>query len=337
MMGLLINYFEKIFRGGNMYEGFLTDVKGIKLGHAEDKLALTGTSVILCEDGFTAGVDVRGAGPGTRETDLLRAENLVQKVHAVFLTGGSAFGLDVGGGIMKFLEEKNVGFDVGVGVVPIVPGAVLFDLAVGDSKVRPDFKMGYTAAKNAREKDESMGNLGAGSGASVGKILGNDFAMKSGIGQSSVKVGDLIVSSIVALNALGDIFDYEDGKRIAGVYDRKNKKFLDTCALYEKRLKDYNQFSPANTTISLVATNAKLTKANCNKISQMAHDGYARSINPVHTMNDGDTIFTLASGEVAADINLVGILAAKTISKSIANAIYSAEDSGGLVSYKSIK
>ena len=320
-----------------MYEGFLTDVKGIKLGHAEDKLALTGTSVILCGEGFTAGVDVRGAGPGTRETDLLRSENLVQKVHAVFLTGGSAFGLDVGGGIMKFLEEKNVGFDVGVGVVPIVPGAVLFDLAVGDSKVRPDFKMGYTAAKNAREKDESMGNLGAGCGASVGKILGNDFAMKSGIGQSSVKVGELIVSSIVALNALGDIFDYEDGKRIAGVYDRKNKKFLDTCALYEKRLKDYNQFSPANTTISLVATNAKLTKANCNKISQMAHDGYARSINPVHTMNDGDTIFTLASGEVAADINLVGILAAKTISRSIANAIYSAEDSGGLVSYKSIK
>ena len=320
-----------------MYEGFLTDVNGIKLGHAEDNVALTGTSVILCEDGFTCGVDVRGAGPGTRETDLLRAENLVDKVHAVFLTGGSAYGLDVGGGIMKFLEENNHGFDVGVGVVPIVPGAVLFDLAVGDSKVRPDFKIGYTAAKNAREKDESMGNIGAGSGASVGKILGNDFAMKSGIGQSSVKVGDLIVSSIVALNALGDIFDYEEGKRIAGVYDRKNKKFLDTCALYEKRLNDYNQFSPANTTISLVATNAKLTKANCNKISQMAHDGYGRSINPVHTMNDGDTIFTLASGEVQADINLVGILAAKTISRSIANAIYSAEDSGGLVSYKSIK
>lgn len=320
-----------------MYEGFLTDVDGIKLGHEEDKLALTGTSVILCEDGFTAGVDVRGAGPGTRETDLLRAENLVQKVHGVFLTGGSAYGLDVGGGIMKFLEEKGAGFDVGVGIVPIVPGAVLFDLAVGDSKVRPDFKRGYEAAKNARENDRTQGNFGAGCGASVGKILGNDFAMKSGIGQSSVKVGDLVVSSIVALNAMGDIFDYEKGKRIAGVYDRKNKKFLDTCALYEKQLNDYNQFSPANTTISIVATNAKLTKANCNKISQMAHDGYGRSINPVHTMNDGDTIFTLASGEVEADINLVGILAAKTISRSIANAIYSAEDSGGLVSYNSIK
>lgn len=319
-----------------MYEGFLTDVKGIKLGHAEDKLALTGTSVVLCEDGFTAGVDVRGAGPGTRETDLLRAENLVQKVHAVFLTGGSAYGLDVGGGIMKFLEEKNIGFDVGVGVVPIVPGAVLFDLALGDSKIRPDFNMGYAAAKNTSEKDDTMGNFGAGCGASVGKILGNDFAMKSGIGQSSIKVGDLVVSSIVALNALGDIFDYETGKRIAGVYDRKNKKFLDTCALYEKSLKDYNQFSPANTTISVIATNANLTKANCNKISQMAHDGYARSINPVHTMNDGDTIFTLASGEVEADINLVGILAAKTISRSIANAIYSAESAGGLISYMSI-
>ena len=310
-----------------MYEGFLTDVDGIKLGHAEDKLALTGTSVILCPDGFTAGVDVRGAGPGTRETDLLRAENLVQKVHGVFLTGGSAYGLDVGGGIMKFLEEKGAGFDVGVGLVPIVPGAVLFDLAVGDSKVRPDFKMGYEAAKSAKEKDETQGNFGAGCGASVGKILGNDFAMKSGIGQSSVKVGDLVVSSIVALNAMGDIFDYEKRKRIAGVYDRKN----------EKQLNDYNQFSPANTTISLVATNARLTKANCNKISQMAHDGYGRSINPVHTMNDGDTIFTLASGQVEADINLVGILAAKTISRSIANAIYSAEDSGGLVSYRTIK
>jgi len=320
-----------------MYEGFLTDVDGIKLGHAEDELALTGTSVILCEDGFTAGVDVRGAGPGTRETDLLRAENLVQKVHGVFLTGGSAYGLDVGGGIMKFLEEKGAGFDVGVGIVPIVPGAVLFDFAVGDSKVRPDFKMGYEAAKSAKEKDETQGNFGAGCGASVGKILGNDFAMKSGIGQSSVKVGDLVVSSIVALNAMGDIFDYEESKRIAGVYDRENKKFLDTCALYEKQLKDYNQFSPANTTISLVATNARLTKANCNKISQMAHDGYGRSINPVHTMNDGDTIFTLASGQVEADINLVGILAAKTISRSIANAIYSAEDSGGLVSYRTIK
>lgn len=319
-----------------MYKGFLTDVKGIKLGHAEDKLALTGTSVVLCKDGFTAGVDVRGAGPGTRETDLLRAENLVQKVHAVFLTGGSAYGLDVGGGIMKFLEEKNIGFDVGVGVVPIVPGAVLFDLALGDYKVRPDFNMGYTAAKNASEKDETMGNFGAGCGASVGKILGNDFAMKSGIGQSSIKVGNLVVSSIVALNALGDIFDYEAGKIIAGVYDKENKKFLDTCALYEKSLNDYNQFSPANTTISVIATNAKLTKANCNKISQMAHDGYARSISPVHTMNDGDTIFTLASSEVEADINLVGILAAKTISMSIANAIYSAENAGGLVSYKSI-
>lgn len=320
-----------------MYEGFLTDVNGIKLGHAEDNVALTGTSVILCEDGFTCGVDVRGAGPGTRETDLLRAENLVDKVHAVFLTGGSAYGLDVGGGIMKFLEENNHGFDVGVGVVPIVPGAVLFDLAVGDSKVRPDFNMGYVAAKNAKKKDETTGNFGAGCGASVGKILGNDFAMKSGIGQSSVKVGDLVVSSIVALNALGDIFDCETGKRIAGVYDRKNKKFLDTNTLYENKFKDYNLFSPANTTISVISTNAKLTKANCNKISQMAHDGYARSINPVHTMNDGDTIFTLASGKVNTDLNLVGILAAKSISRSIANAIYSAKDSGGLVSYNGIK
>lgn len=321
-----------------MYNGYLTDVKGVKLGHAENKEALTGTSVVLCESGFTGGVDVRGAGPGTRETDLINPENLVQQIHGLFLTGGSAYGLDVGGGIMKYLEENNVGFDVGVGVVPIVPGAVLFDLAVGDSKIRPDFNMGYNAAKSAKFKDTTMGNHGAGTGASVGKILGNDYAMKSGIGQSSLKVGDLVVSSIVALNALGDIYDYEKGERIAGVYDRKNKKFLNTNSLYEDKFKGYNQdSSSSNTTISIVATNAKLSKANCKKISQMAHDGYARSINPVHTMNDGDTIFTIASGEVEADINLIGILAAKSISRSIANAVYSSEDLGGLISYKSIK
>ncbi|MBU5669229.1 P1 family peptidase [Peptoniphilus sp. MSJ-1] len=320
-----------------MYQGFLTDVGGVKLGHSQDLEALTGVSVVLCEEGFTAGVDVRGAGPGTRETDLLRAENLVQKIHGLFLTGGSAYGLDVGGGIMKYLEEKGHGFDVGVGLVPIVPGAVLFDLAVGDSKIRPDFKMGYKACQNAKEKDETMGNYGAGTGASVGKILGNDYAMKTGIGQSSLKVGDLVVSSIVALNALGDIYDYEKGERIAGVYDRENKKFLNTNELYENKFKGYNQsVSLANTTISVIATNAKLSKANCNKISQMAHDGYARSINPVHTMNDGDTIFTIASGEVESDINLIGILAAKSISRSIANAVYSSCDCGGLVSYNSI-
>ena len=320
-----------------MYSGFLTDVSGIKLGHAEDKNALTGVSVILCEDGFTGGVDVRGAGPGTRETDLLRAENLVEKVHAVFLTGGSAYGLDAGGGVMKYLEEKGFGFDVGVGVVPIVPGAVLFDLAIGNSKIRPDKDMGYLAAKSATNDDKTMGNFGAGCGASVGKIKGNDFAMKSGIGQSSVKVGDVIVSSIVALNSLGDIWDYEKNKRIAGVYDRKNSKFLSTIELYENNFSGYNRAEGLNTTIAVVATNAKLTKANCNKVSQMAHDGYARSINPVHTMQDGDTIFTVATGEVQSDVNLIGMMAAKSISRSIANAVYSAKDAGGLVSYNTIK
>lgn len=321
-----------------MYSGFLTDVDGVKLGHAEDKNALTGVSVILCEEGFSAGVDVRGAGPGTRETDLLRAENLVEKVHAVFLTGGSAYGLDAGGGVMKFLEEREKGFDVGVGVVPIVPGAVLFDLAIGNPKVRPDKDMGYLAAKNATDDDKTMGNFGAGCGASVGKIKGNEFAMKSGIGQSSVKVGDVVVSSIVAVNALGDIYDYEKSKRIAGVYDRENSKHLSTIDLYEKNFSGYNnKGNSCNTTIAVVCTNAKLTKANCNKVSQMAHDGYARSINPVHTMQDGDTIFTIAKGDVESDINLIGMMAAKSISRSIANAIYAAEDAGGLVSYNSIK
>ncbi|MET3618143.1 L-aminopeptidase/D-esterase-like protein [Peptoniphilus olsenii] len=320
-----------------MYKGYLTDVDGVKLGHAENLDALTGVSVILCEDGFTGGVDVRGAGPGTRETDLLKSENLVEKVHGIFLTGGSAYGLDAGGGVMKYLEEIGKGFDVGVGIVPIVPGAVLFDLAIGDSKIRPDKDMAYLASKNASSVDKTMGNFGAGCGASVGKIKGNNFAMKTGIGQSSLKVGDLIVSSIVALNALGDIYDYEKSKRIAGVYDRENSKHLSTTTLYENNFNGYNnKVTACNTTIAVVATNAKLTKANCNKVSQMAHDGYARSINPVHTMQDGDTIFTIAKGDIDSDVNLVGMLAAKSISRSIANAVYSAKDAGGLVSYNNI-
>lgn len=320
-----------------MYEGFLTDVDGIKLGHAQDEKALTGVSLAICQEGAVCGVDVRGSAPGTRETDLLKAENLVEKVHAVSLSGGSAYGLDASSGIMNYLEENNIGMDVTVCKVPIVVGAVIFDLAVGNPLVRPDKDMGYKAALNAKYDDKSQGCLGAGMGASVGKILGNDFSVKSGIGQASIKVGNLVVSAITVLNAFGDIYDYEKGIKIAGPYDRKKKKFLDTLEIYQEKASDYNAFNRAtNTTISLVATNAKLTKANCNKVSQMAHDGYARSINPVHTMFDGDTIFTMATGEVEADISMVGSLAAKVISRAIANGVYSSKSLGGLISYGEI-
>lgn len=320
-----------------MYQGFLTDVDGVNLGHYQDKKAATGVSVAIFPEGATCGVDVRGSAPGTRETDLLKAENLVEKVHGVLLSGGSSYGLSAASGIMKYLEEKNIGMDVSVCKVPIVVGAVIFDLGIGNPFVRPDHEMGYKASINISDNDKSMGNIGAGCGASVGKILGNDYSMKSGIGQSSLKVGDLLVSSITVLNAFGDIFDYEKSIQIAGCYDRKNYNFLSTEDLYKNMNSDYNAFNRAtNTTISLVTTNALLTKANCNKVSQMAHDGYARAINPVHTMFDGDTIFTCSTGKVKADVSLVGMLAAKSIARSIANAIYCSDASYGLISYKEI-
>ena len=321
-----------------MYPGYLTDIEGIKLGHYTDDSALTGVSLAVCEEGAVCGVDVRGSAPGTRETDLLKAENLVEKVHGVMLAGGSAYGLDAASGVMKYLEEKDIGMDVTVCKVPIVVGAVIFDLSVGNPFVRPDFKMGYEAAKDAKDEDKSMGLVGAGTGASVAKILGNDYAIKSGLGQASISLGDLKVAAITSLNAFGDIFDHEAGKLIAAPYDKKNEKFLDTMKIYEEKNSDYNAFNRStNTTISIVATNARLTKANANKVAQMAHDGYARSIIPVHTMFDGDTIFSMATNKVDADISLVGSLAAKVISRAIANAIYSSNSSYGLISYNDIK
>ncbi|EFI41671.1 P1 family peptidase [Peptoniphilus sp. oral taxon 386] len=320
-----------------MYSGYLTDVGNLKVGHAQNFDGLTGVTVIIPEKGAVCGVDVRGSAPGTRETDLLRPENLVEKVNCVMLSGGSAYGLNAASGIMKYLEEKELGMDVTVCRVPIVVGAVIFDLAVGDPHCRPDLEMGYEACKNSKTEDTSMGCIGAGTGATVGKILGNDFSMKSGIGQASIQIGNLKIAALTVLNAFGDICDAEKGIQIAGVYSREEKKFLDTMKIYEEKTANYNAFNRAtNTTISIVATNAKLTKANCNKISQMAHDGYARSIEPVHTMFDGDTIFTIATGEVETDISFVGMTAAKVISRAISNAVYSSKTTKGLISYEDI-
>ena len=319
------------------YDGYLTDVSGVSLGHCENLDSPTGISVAVFKEGATAGVDVRGGAPGTRETDLLKPENLVDKVHSIFLSGGSAYGINASAGIMKYLEEEDIGMDVGVCKVPIVTGAVIFDLAVGSAFIRPDLDMGYRACQNATTNDKSNGLVGAGAGASVGKILGNNYSMKSGLGQASIKVGDLVVSAMTALNAFGDIYDDERKEQIAGVYDRDKNKFLDTQEIYLGKQKDYNAFKGRNTTIALVCTNAKLTKANCNKVSQMAHDGFARSIRPVHTMFDGDTIFTAATGYVEADISLVGMLAAKVISRSIANAIYYSKSYKGLIAFNDKK
>ena len=318
-----------------MYNNIL-DVKGLKVGQAQNEEALTGCTVVICEEGATCGVDVRGAAPGTRETDLLDPVNTVQKVNAVVLSGGSAFGLECTCGVSDYLEEQNIGFDSGVCKVPIVVGAVLFDLGVGDYKIRPDKKMGYEACLNASETTLKQGNYGAGCGATVGKIRGPEFVTKSGIGSYSIKLDNgIVVSALVAVNALGDV--YEDGKVIAGALDDSKTKFLNSYNLMKQGVTK-GGFSIDNTTIGIIATNAKLDKAQCKKISQMVHDGYARSIFPIHTPHDGDTIFTMATGEIetGADLTLIGSIAVEVMEKSIINAVKNAKKINGIVSYNEL-
>jgi L-aminopeptidase/D-esterase-like protein len=318
-----------------VYKGYITDINGIVVGHSQSVEGMTGCTVIICEKGATGGVDVRGSAPGTRETDLFKAEKMVDKVHAVVLSGGSAFGLEASSGVMKYLEEEGIGFDVGVTKVPIVASAVIFDLNIGDHRIRPDFDMGYMAAKNANAKENQQGNIGCGMGATIGKILGPQNAMKSGLGSATVRVGNLIVSAIVSVNSFGDIYDFKSNEQIAGVYDYKNNKLLNSINI----MKDMNKelgFNVQNTTIGVIVTNAILTKAEANKVSQMAHNGYARSINPIHTMVDGDTIFTMATNEVKGDISLIGTLAAEAMSMAITNGVIFADSSNGLKAYKDI-
>ena len=319
-----------------MYNNIL-DVKGLKVGQVQDENALTGCTVVICEEGATCGVDVRGSAPGTRETDLLDPINTVQKVHAIVLSGGSAFGLESTCGVSKYLEEKNIGFQTGICKVPIVTGAVLFDLLVGDYKVRPDKEMGYRACLEASETELKQGNYGAGCGATVGKIKGSEYLMKGGIGSYSIKLDNgVVVSALIAVNAFGDI--YEDGKVIAGVLDDNKAKILNTYEIMKSGLIK-GGFSINNTTIGIVATNAKLTKAQCKKISQMAHDGYAKAIFPIHTPHDGDAIFTMATGEIEVDgdLTLLGCLATEVVEKSIINAIKSSASVKNIVSYNELQ
>lgn len=320
-----------------MKEIKLTDIEGIKVGNAQDLDAATGCTVIICEEGATAGVDVRGGSPGTRETDLLDPQNLVDKAHAVVLSGGSAFGLDAASGVMKYLEERDIGFDVQVTKVPIVLSAVLFDLTVGDYKVRPDFQMGYKACLNATDKECANGNIGAGTGATVGKFLGLERAMKGGLGSYAVQVGDLKVGALVAVNALGDIVDPETGEILAGLLDEKGEKLVGTESEMLKAYKERKNLFNGNTTIGLVVTNGKLNKAEANKLASMAHNGYGRAIRPAHTLFDGDTIFTMATGQVEADINVIGFLGAKVMERAIVNAIKAADSAFGIKAYKDLK
>ena len=313
----------------------ITDVPGIKVGHATDMVALTGCTVILCEEGAIAGVDVRGSAPGTRETDAIKPTNLVAKAHAVLLTGGSAFGLDAAAGVMQFLEEGGYGHSVGPVNVPIVPAAVIFDLSIGDSEVRPDSKLGYLACLNANSGPVKEGNVGAGTGATVGKILGMNMCMKSGLGTASVRItasGNLRVGAIVVVNALGDVVDAHTGDIVAGARDPETGMFVDTV----KRMMSSGPKTRqdiTNTTIGVIATNARLDKASATKVAQMAHDGLARAIRPVHTMFDGDTIFTLSTGDVAADINVAGTAAAEVMAEAVVRAAKTAKNAAGITGF----
>ena len=318
--------------------GSIVDVPGIEVGHAQDEAALTGCTVILCRRGAVGGVDVRGGAPGTRETDLLNPVNLVQRVHAVMLAGGSAFGLDAASGAMRYLEENKIGFRAGPARVPIVPAAIIFDL--GLSRVRPDADMGYAACRAASRSPFLEGNIGAGSGASVGKLFGYGLAMKSGLGTASLKAAGIVVGAIVVANPWGDVIDPANGSIVAGLRSGRvgplrvggRAYFADSLATMRTRLGRgvVNLASRTNTIIGVVATDAGLTKSEATKVAQMAQDGVARSVRPSHTMFDGDTLFALSTGRRSADVTLVGACAAEVVSQAILRAVRSAAPAGGL-------
>jgi len=317
----------------------ITDVTGIKVGHYTDSDAITGCTVILCETGAVAGVDVRGSAPGTRETDLLRPMNLVEKVQGLLLSGGSAFGLNAAGGVMLYLEERGFGHETMVARVPIVPAAILFDLNIGSSKIRPGMEEGYKACLAATEKEVPEGCVGAGTGATVGKMLGMERAVKSGVGTASCKISDdVVIAALMVVNAIGDVIDLRTGKIIAGPRNEQNNGFLSTVELLTGGTFTYRKNPMAtNTTLGVVATNAALTKEQVNKLAQMAHDGIARAINPCHTMYDGDAIFALSIGDKVGDITALGTAAAELVAESIVRAVQQAETFAGIPAIRDIR
>ena len=320
----------------------LNELSAFRIGHAQNIEAGTGCTAIIAPQGATCGVDVRGGGPATRETDLLKPENMIEAVHAVVLSGGSAFGLEASCGVMESLAARKIGFELGGAYVPIVVGACLFDLLAGDP-AHPDKIMGRAAAEAAFSNEginPEQGNVGAGCGASVGKLAGPKAAMKSGLGWSCLKMGNLVVGALVAVNAIGCIRD-EAGTWIAGVQDGKGGVLDPLSAMAHAaatQAQSASQAAPCtNTTIGAVLTNAKLTKSQATKVASITHDAYARAIKPVHTLNDGDAIFAFASGEEDAPTDIVGILAAEAMQKAIANAVLNAESAYGLIAARDLE
>ena len=320
-----------------MNEISIKSIESIKIGQVEDRAAATGCTVFLSENGMRAGLDVRGGGPASRDSQLMNPLMAAQEIHGIVLSGGSAFGLGAANGVMKYLEEKGVGFDVGVTKVPLVVQADLFDLTVGDTFTRPDAEMGYQAAVCAdQEQNYKDGNFGAGCGATVGKILGMDFCMKTGIGSYAVQISDFQIGAVVAVNALGDIYDYKTGKMIAGLLSEDKKSFRDTIEVMKSNLQVVENKFTGNTTLGVVITNADFNKTQLCKIAGMAHDGYARSIRPVHTSADGDSIFAVSVGNVKVDQDLVGTLAADVMSEAIIRAVTNADAAYGYPAYGDI-
>ena len=321
-----------------MQEISVNEIKGIKIGQTEDVKGATGCTVFISEDGMRAGLDVRGGGPASRESQLLNPLMSADTIHAVVLGGGSSYGLAASEGVMKYLEEQDIGFDVGVTKVPLVCQSDIFDLTVGDKNARPDAAMGYEAARIALNSPNYRdGNYGAGCGATVGKICGMDFCMKTGIGSYAVKTGELEVGAIVVLNALGDVFDYKNGRQIAGLLNEDKTAFRNTVEVMSRNTEVNDNKFVGNTTVAVVMTNAYFEKAKLCKIAGMAHDGYARSINPVHSSVDGDSIYAISLGDVRADMDLVGTLGARAVSEAINRAVYNAKSAYGYPSASEIE
>ncbi len=316
--------------------GAITDVSGLKVGHYTDKRAATGCTVILCERGAVAGVDVSGSSPGTRETDLLRADNLVDMVQAIVLSGGSAFGLDAATGVMRYLEERGFGYETSAGRVPIVPAAIIFDLNTGDCETRPGASEGYQACLAATDVEVAEGCVGAGTGATVGKILGVERAVKSGLGTASQRIaGDIVMAALIVVNAVGDVIEPGTGKILAGPRKSDESGFLSTSELLKGEFKE--AVPPFNTVIGVVATDAKLNKAETNRLARIAQVGIARTIDPCHTLYDGDALFALSMGDgKEADINALGAVAADVVAEAIVRAILKAETLAGLPSAKDV-
>lgn len=320
-----------------MKEINITDIENIYIGQVEDAENGTGCTVFVSKEGMVAGLDVRGGGPASRESELLKPTAHAQMVHGVVLGGGSAYGLDAAGGVMQCLKENDIGYDVAVTKVPLVVQSDLFDLTVGSADVYPDKAMGYKATKIALESGNYKdGNFGAGCGATVGKINGMETCMKSGIGSYAVQIGDLKIGAVVAVNALGDIYDYKTGTKIAGLLNKEKNGFEDSEEALCNKIEVVKNRYTGNTTLAVIITNAKFTKTKLCKIAAMGHDGYARSIRPIHTTADGDSIYAVSTGELKADMDIVGTVAAKVISEAILRAVYSAEDAYGFPAAKTM-